>query len=254
MYIAYSAMGTAPQAMLVDLGSGLATRLNYENASEQSPTWAPDGQHVYFTSLRGGRYDVYRRALDGSEPEKQVFKSPTLLCNVYGCTPEGGRLLLGLPDRTGHLQIWSAPASGQGPAEPVLQGPFNAWGARVSPDGRWMSYTSDESGRPEVYVTSFPGAGARYRVSVEGGDGAVWTRGGRELVLVSADGRVMAADVTLEGGFHAGTPRALFRLPKDAHGVDISTDGERFIVLLPGDTQGPPPLTVLSGWQGAEKR
>ncbi|HVP38496.1 MAG TPA: protein kinase [Candidatus Saccharimonadales bacterium] len=254
LYVAYSSMGSEPQIMLVDLGSGLATRLSFENFSEQSPTWSPDGKQVYFTSLRSGRYDVYARTLDGSRPERLVFRSPTLLCNIHSCVPDGSQLMLGLPDRAGHLQVWRVPTSGAGRAEPVLQGPFNAGDARVSPDGHWMSYTSDESGRPEVYVTSFPSPGARYRVSSEGGGGAGWTKGGRELVFGSADQHVMAADVSTEGGFRASAPRALFALPRDFHGGDGTPDGARFVVLLPGDTQGPPRITVLAGWQNEDRR
>jgi hypothetical protein len=119
----------------------------------------------------------------------------------------------------------------------------------VSPDGRWLAYTSDESGQSEVYVTSFPVPGARHRVSSEGGLGPAWVRGGRELLFGAPPTRTMAVDVSTDGGFHAGVPHQLFTAPKEMHGEDVTRDGNRFLVALPGEPRPPWHLTVLVDWQ-----
>jgi len=115
-----------------------------------------------------GRDEIHSLSLDGTEGERLVFKPPTLLCLVADCTPDGARLVVMIPGQSGRWEMWLVPTSGDGSAQCLLRGPFNTWTADVSPDGRWLAYDSDESGRWEVYVTSFPAPGARYRVSSEG--------------------------------------------------------------------------------------
>jgi len=236
---------------LVDLGSGLATSLGFENAGSSGAVWSPDSRTLYIAARPEGRDEIHGLPLDGSGGEKLVFKPPTLLCYLADCTPDGTRLVVAIPGESGRWELWLVPTSGAGPARCLLRGPFNAQVADVSPDGRWLAYTSDESGQSEVYVTSFPVPGARHRISSDGGYGPTWVRGGRELLFGAPPTRTMAADVSTDGGFHAGVPHQLFAAPKDMHGGDVTRDGNRFLMVLPGETRPSSHLTVLVNWQGA---
>jgi len=113
-----------------------------------------------------------------------------------------------------------------------LATPVNEANGRFSPDGRWLAYASDESGRYEVYVRPFPGPGGKWQISAAGGGQPVWNRNGKELFYASADGKLMAVDVKADSGFEAGTPRPLFDVHlKNATGwkYDISSDGQRLL-------------------------
>ena len=127
---------------------------------------------------------------------------------------------------------------------------------RFSPDGRWLAYTSDESGRPEVYVQPFPGHGGKWQISTAGGGQPVWNRNGKELFYASADNKLMAVDVKADSGFEAGTPRALFDVHvKSINGwkYDISPDGQRFLAnTVIGEVKANP-ITLVQNWAENKK-
>jgi dipeptidyl aminopeptidase/acylaminoacyl peptidase len=239
---------------LVDLGSGLATSLGFENAGSSGAIWSPDSRTLYIAARPAGRDEIHSLPLNGSGGDRLVFKPPTLLCYLADCTPDGTRLVVAIPGESGRWELWLVPTSGTGPARCLLRGPFNTQGADVSPDGRWLAYLSDESGQWEVYVTSFPVPGARHRISSDGGFGPRWVRDGRELLFGAPPTRNMAVDISAEGGFHAGTPRLLFSAPQELHGGDVTRDGNRFLLLLPGEMRPSSHLTVLVNWQNAGAR
>ncbi|MGH9578874.1 MAG: TolB family protein [Terriglobales bacterium] len=133
--------------------------------------------------------------------------------------------------------IWLLPFTGDRKPRPFLQTPFDEIDPKISPDGRWIAYTSDESGRYEVYVQSLEGSGGKYQISSEGGFGALWSRNGREL-FYRKDNKVMAVAVTTHPGFAASSPRALFEgtysvHPRQEGTWDVTPDGQRFLMLRP---------------------
>ena len=121
--------------------------------------------------------------------------------------------------------------------------------SRFSPDGRWLAYDSDESGRSEVYVQAFPGPGGKWQISAAGGSIPRWRGDGKEIYYLSLDNKVMAVAVDTAPAFHAGAPVALFAVhPGTGTVYDVAADGKRFLVdSLPAD-QGSPPMSLLVNW------
>jgi eukaryotic-like serine/threonine-protein kinase len=169
-------------------------------------------------------------------------------------------------------KIWLLPLGGGADRKPVLveHSQFNEANGRFSPDGRWIAYHSDESGRYEIYVRPFDPSSAmgtspagatpvtgKWMVSKDGGNTAVWRGDGKKLFYLSLDGTAMAVDVSTSGVFQAGVPKALFKVP---HGVlfwDVSSDGKRFLMAAPGanaNSSVPPPFTVVLNWQAGLKK
>ena len=143
---------------------------------------------------------------------------------------------------------------GDGKTVPILQTPFNETEGRLSPDGRWLAYTSDESGRNDVYVRSFPAGETKRRISQSGGRQASWRRDGRELVYRTDDGDMMAVAVRTDGGFDASAPQALFRarIQKSFLGrydYAFTGDGQRFLVNLRLGSEAPPPVHIILNWK-----
>jgi serine/threonine-protein kinase len=145
--------------------------------------------------------------------------------------------------------------------KPLLQGPFNESEARISPDGRFLSYTSDESGKPEVYVRPLPSLAEAWQVSSQGGTKARWRRDGKELFYLADDGKMMSVEVKGGTSFEGSVPRPLFqtRIPRtDFPGFhsfyDVTPDGQRFIVVSEPEGRTSPPITVVIDWAAGLKR
>jgi eukaryotic-like serine/threonine-protein kinase len=144
-------------------------------------------------------------------------------------------------------------------AEPFLQTSAQESGARFSPDGRWLAYVSDASGRNEVYVQPYPGPGSRWQVSSDGGGQPVWNRNGRELFYRSED-KIMAVDITTEPSFSAGRPKMLFKGSyfSSSHVenpfYDVSPDGQRFLMLKPSEQAVLTQINVVLNWTEELKR
>ncbi len=134
----------------------------------------------------------------------------------------------------------------------------NEGAAVLSPDGRWMAYNSDESGRYEVYVQSFPGGGGKRQISIGGGTGPHWRGDGKELYYHAPDGKLMAAPVTSGASLEVGTPVALFEFRASGHSItphySVTRDGQRFLLSTIVETVPNAPLTVVTNWTAQVKR
>jgi Tol biopolymer transport system component len=154
-------------------------------------------------------------------------------------------------ERTGRgdNDVLALPLSGGRTPSPVLQSPFNEGQARFSPNGRFLAFVSDESGRNEVYVTSFPRAGSSIRVSTGGASSPVWGRDGREVFYLSANRELVAVPVRTTPSLELGSPVTLFSLKGPAwNGFDVSADGKRFLAVVPEVVAKEQPLTVVLNW------
>ena len=156
-----------------------------------------------------------------------------------------------------------SPGSGQAPslgsgqvrkAQPFLRTRFDEAGPRFSPDGRWLAYISNESGRYEIYVQPYPGPGGKWQISTEGGNEPVWNPNGRELFYRSGN-KMMVVDITTQPGFAAGTPRKLFEglydpAPYPLANYDVSRDGQRFLMIKPSESAeaAPTQINVVLNW------
>ena len=144
-----------------------------------------------------------------------------------------------------------------GQASVFMSTPFNETHPVPSPDGRWLAYTSNESGRDEIYVQSLLDDGGKWQISTDGGSRPAWTRGGREIIYQGADRKLVAVDIRLEPMFQAGTPNPLFdprARVQNLQAWDVSADGERFLVNRAIETRGVEPITLVQNWPATLKK
>ena len=225
---------TAMDIWVYDLARETLGRLTYSDADDERPVWSPDGERIAFVSLRNGIIpNMYVRNADGSgEVERfQVSKITQIPC---GFTPEGNTIIYyAIGDPNGAL--WSLSLEEGAKPEPFLVTPFNEKHPALSPDGKWLAYTSNESGREEIYLRPFPKAAGKWQVSTSGGQHAMWSPDGTEL-FYEEDNDLMDVVIDLRAGAPMiGRPSTLFELPIGANetgrGYDISPDGQRFVAV-----------------------
>lgn len=245
---------------LMDLLRGTSTRFTFEADREIFPLWGPDGRWLVFSSgagwQEGGDYTFHRRRIGGTEDE------------AFPLEPGKGRIVLDLSSDGRFLLyyntdapsgFWTLPLFGERKPRPFLKAPRDAQ-ARFSPDSRWVAYVSDESGRPEVYVESFPAPTGKRQISIHGGAQPRWRRDGKELFFIAADGRLMAVPIRGDAALEFGTPAALFDARIGApidfgtgarQQYDVSADGQRFLINMVSSE--PSPITVALNWTAGLK-
>ena len=246
---------------IYDLARGLRTRFSFDPAAEREAVWSPDGRIVLFNSDRKGRFDLYRKASDGTGAEELLY-SDGLDKYPNSWSPDGKFLLYSAIDPKTGYGIWVLPLGAGAKPYPWLQTRFFERNAQFSPDGRWVAYHSNESGRDEIYVIPFrPGGGApggKRQVSTAGGTLPRWRRDGKELFYIGLDQKLMAAEVGAKGGtFENGPVSALFGPLISGRGFlyDVAADGQRFLAVVPPE-QGTnaEPLTVVQNWTAGLKK
>ncbi len=236
-----------PGLWLIDLDRNVPTLLEAEGAG---PVISPDDTQVAYTA-RGG-LDIRVRNLVGQADERTLLRDDRRKA-VLDWSPDGRYLVFSTMDAEAGLDLWMLYLSGSPDPVQLLASPANERGARISPDGRWFAYTSDESGTLEVYVQEFPGLGSKRTLSVGVGVGPVWTRGGRELLYLSVDRRLMAVEFGPTGPRAPTRPIPLFSLPlpgdvwQARNYYVVSGDGERILVNAVGHVESSP-ITVVVNW------
>ena len=237
-----------------DIGQGRTTRLTPEN-DNHNPVWAPDGQRIAYVSYPGDQrgYHLAARPATGGVEERL---GPT--DRVVGPTTEIAWSALGAVVFADRGDLWSLSLSPGSQPAPFAPSRFTESSPTFSPDGRWLAYVSDESGRTEVYVRPFPGSGESHTISVDGGSEPVWDRRGRELFYRNGDAMMVVA-VTTQPTFSAGRPRLLFTGPfvrgGDRINYDASPDGESFVMLDSGEDSGAATkINVMLNWFEELKR
>ena len=242
---------------LIDLTRGLPSRFTFDTTEEDDPAWSADGNTLVFSSEREGSREVYRKVSSGAGNEDLLFKS-TDGKNPTDCSPDGRFILFENYGPKGGVDIWVLPLFGDGKAYPVLQTEFSESQGHFSPDGRWFAYTSDESGKNEVYVQSFPPSGGQWQVSTGGGAQPHWRRDGKELFYIAADRKLMAVEVSLTSTFGTSAPKALFQTQVVRYGAPnryvVTGDGQRFLVNSPVEEVSQTPITVVLNWTASLKK
>ena len=198
-----------PHIWLSDVSRRLSSRVTSGMTQSYFPLWSPDGESVLFMWRLGDLYQVASRG--GGEPQL-VFGSDQIKFPT-SWSPDGEHVAYFAPSAKGDWDIWVLPMSGEREPRMFLQTEFDEREARFSPDGRWMAYSSNETGRYEVYVQSFPASDFKRRISIDGGLVARWRGDGQELFYVAADGKLMSVPVSTGASFEAGEPKALFLTP-----------------------------------------
>ena len=238
---------------IYDTASGVGTKfVSGTQAHEVGPVWSPDGNRIVFASdrmakgvrpnlwikpLEGGKEELFAGSADQQTPEDWSGDGRFLSCNVI---PTSGRR---------NTQLWVLDTGAGNRASPFAAEALSQADSRFSPDGRWIAYDSNESGRTEVYVRPFPAGSGTWQVSTAGGALPNWRRDGKELFYMSPDFKLMAVPVSADAKFHTGAPVPLFAVHPGAGTVyDFSSDGQRFLVnSLPSDV-GSPPLDLFIHW------
>jgi eukaryotic-like serine/threonine-protein kinase len=254
------------QIWLYDLSRETTTRFTFEGNYNLNPIWTPDGKRIAFESNKEGPPDLFWQLADGSGGLERLNTSENIQV-PKSWSPDGQLLAFLEVNPTTGFDIWmlrmgdASPGSGQvRKAQPFLRTPFNETLARFSPDGRWLAYISDESGRYEVYVRPYPGPGGKSQISRDGGTEPVWNRNGRELFYRNGN-KMMAVEIAIQPGFTAGTPRMLFEGPYEPPPVplpnyDVSPDGQRFLMIKPSEQEqaAPTQINVVLNWFEELKR
>jgi len=234
---------------------GVLTRLTSDLSIDWFPAWWPTGSDITFGSARGGFTTPFRRSATGSE--QQIVQTAVTggIATYPSDVSSDGKFLLYMQSTSNAYDLGTMALTGEAVMTPFRSTRFNEVQGRFSPDGRWIAYASDESGRFEVYVRPFPVAKDQTRVSIGGGMQPEWRRDGEELFFISSDGQLMAVPLETTGpGLDAGTPRALFDVeipePDAPFPTDyaVTPDGQRFLVNGIVDQPNRPALTVMLRW------
>ena len=256
--VALFSVGAKIDVWLYSLTRSTSSRLGADGSS-QTPIWTPDGKRLTYRATRGGTRNIFWRAADGSGTEERLTTGEGLQ-TPGSWSPDGQVLAYSDSGPTTAIGIWTLRLTDR-KAQAFLQTRFNEEAPAFSPDGHSLAYASNESGRFEVYVQPYPGPGGKWQVSTGGGNEPVWNRNGRELFYRSDD-KMMAAEVTTRPSFSAVKPRMLFQRPRWNMSIisgmpsyDVSPDGQRFIILIPGDQESAPAqLNVVQNWFEELKR
>ncbi|MBI4480410.1 MAG: serine/threonine-protein kinase [Acidobacteria bacterium] len=224
---------------IYDLSRDTMTKMTFEGTASNNG-WTPDGKRIIFRSNQhGGALNLYWKPADGSGAEERLTTSQyDQLPGSF--TPDGKFFLFHEIDPKTNYDIWVLPMEGERKPRVFLQTPAYEGNARLSPDGRWLSYGSDESGRFEVYVTPYPGPGGKWQISTDGGVEQMWSPDGKEIFYRTGSRRekFMVVDVQTQPTFSAGKPRLMFEgIYGSSIGIgntySVSLDGKRFLMTRP---------------------
>ena len=242
-----------------DLARGVRSRFTFDPSDDDDPVWSPDGRMVAFDSARKGHYDIYWKPVDASRPEELLYEDKATKY-VTSWSKDGKYILFDRSEAQGKTRsdVWVLQMEGERKAFPYLQTPTNENLAVFSPDGKWVAYVSDESGRSEVYVSSFPEPTSKHQVSNGGGDGPQWRGDGKELYYMDPENRITVVEIRPSGGrIEMGLPRPLIQVRLSGqfagYSYNVVRDGNRFLVLETPERKSSS-LTLIVNWPAALKK
>ena len=236
-----------------DLIRGTRSRVTLGQAGHSNPKWSPDGREIAFVLTDPSGWVIKRVPANGTGKEERLVQLDRN-AGLSQWTPDG-RFLILQPFGSGKPgEVWAARLSDLGNPFPLLTGPFNIAQGRVSPDGKWIAYTSDATGRNEIYVQDFPPKTGKWQISTAGGAMPQWRSDGRELFYREGS-KMISVDVkSTAAGFEAGLPKSLFDPPVGVLQFDVSADGRKFLLVVPNEGSGPSQtFTVVLNWPSAIK-
>jgi eukaryotic-like serine/threonine-protein kinase len=250
----------------LEVARGTSTRLTFDPANDRYARWSPDRNRILFQSNRGGTvYNLYQKAANGAGNEELVMQSSESKY-PYDWSRDGRFVVYAAfgsgKEATGRL--WVLPLFGEHKPFAFLKTDFMETQARFSPDGHWMAYVSDESGKDEVYISSFPEASGKVLVSTNGGVQPRWRGDGKELFYLELDRKLMAVPVKEGSALEVGSPKSLFDFsfsprfgfdgnPYAYYQYDVTADGQRFLLTTPPENASLP-VTVVLNWTAGLKK
>jgi eukaryotic-like serine/threonine-protein kinase len=232
---------------VVDVVRGLRSRVTFDPSDERSAMWSPDGKSLVFTS-KG--LDLYAKTIGVAT--EAAFVKDGVSKDPRGWSPNGEVFIYRASGATTRNDLWIKPRDPQQQPYPFLATPFDENYATFSPDGRWLAYASNESGRSEIYATSFPSGEGKWQISTSGGMFPRWRRDGKEIVYLSTDNTLMSVSINGTGSaLEVPAADMLFQVnvaPGPGDPFDLTPDGQRFIVNTALPAAAPPSIVVLYNW------
>jgi Tol biopolymer transport system component len=243
------------QIWMLDQGRETLSRLTFQAPSEEAgninPVWTPDGKHISFQSRRGGAANIFWQPADGSGQAERLTSGKNTQSPATWSSD--GKTLIFMevtPETT--QDMWIMNMDDREP-RPIMNSKFSEAAGRISPDGRWFAYVSDQSGRREIYLTTFPSFSGQWQISNEGGQEPVWNPNGGELFYRNG-AKMMSVDLTAQPNLSLGKPRVLFEgvylltLLTGAN-YDVTPDGKRFIMLKDASPDNSPTqINIVLNW------
>ena len=245
---------------LLDIARGIRTRFTLGAAPERAPVWAPDGSRIVFQSNQKGVDNLYIKQTGGIGGEEMLLESAQNK-EPADWSRDGRYLLYHTDDSKTGADLWALPLVGDRKPFPVAQGNSSELQGQFSPDGRWIAYESDESGRFEIYVQPFPEPSRRWQISANGGTQPRWRADGKEIFFIGPNGQMMASAIIVNGaGIEPGASVQLFttQIPEGARtGTKqqyvVSADGQRFLIRTAPQETVTSPLTLILNWTSPAK-
>lgn len=243
-----------PDIWIYDIDRGTMRRITFAPGEDELPVWSPDGKRLAFSSH--GRKQAFLVPADGSGQEESLFHYD-LPFHLDSWSPDGKLIAYERQSSSGQWEIWMLPMEGDRKPYPYLQTPFRESHPAFSPDGRWLAYDSNESGRSEVYVQRFPGPGEKVQASTDGGHHPVWSHDGRSLIYENS-GTLWAVEITASPSFRAGKSRVLYQADiwNDAAGPNfaIAPDGRHLAVVERAKDPYSGNINVVLNWKDELER
>jgi eukaryotic-like serine/threonine-protein kinase len=235
-----------------DLARSVNTRLTMGQGNNRAPLWSPDGATIVFSSTRSGAGDLYSKPANGQGDDTLLLEDDALK-NPTDWSRDGRFVAYMGVDNTSGQDVWALPMSGDRKPIAVATSQFDEGAGAFSPDGRFIAFRSDESGRNEIYVQSFPNPTGKWQISTTGGVDPSWRGDGKEIFYRAADQRFMAVEVRLSDTIAAGVPKSLFPARVNIIGnvrnrYTPSGDGQRFLFVAPLGRDAIAPTTVVLNW------
>jgi eukaryotic-like serine/threonine-protein kinase len=237
-----------------DMKRGTESRLTASSADNLNPLWSADGNQIVFTSTRAVQYDIYEQAANGLGTAEPILVSKDQSKFVDDLAPDGRYAIYDTAGGVNSTELWVLPLTGERKPFPFIQGSFGAREARFSPNGRYVAYASNETGRLEIYVQTFPEHLGKWQISTTGGSEPVWRRDGKELFYLNPDDKMMAVEVNTDlAKFQAGIPAPLFQAQLITgylwrNRYNVSADGQQFLMLEPTGETTAAPITMVLNW------
>jgi len=239
---------------LLDIARSTPTRFTFSPSREVCPLWSPDGSRIVYSVSNSGQEALYQKDSAGVGKEELLLQTGSQLY-ADDWSRDGRYLIFESADPKTKFDLWILPMTGDRKPYPFLRTDFNETHSQISPDGRWVAYVSDESGRAEVYIQSFAPSGGKWQISTGGGDQPKWRQDGKELFYISSARRLMAVSIspTMGSAIEAGIPVQLFELfvptrplTGDRNDYVVMENGQKFIVCSFVDREKARPIAIVS--------
>jgi Tol biopolymer transport system component len=250
--------GSTAELWAMDLARETQARLTFGSTDEFEPIWSPDGSRIFFASFRDESVSIFVKDASGAAGEEALLTTHTMK-DLMDVSRDGRFLAFCEESPETQLDLMVMPLTGDRTPRPFAKTRFVECQARFSPDSKWLAYASDETGRSEVHVQSFPGPGGKWQISTNGGGQPQWSRDGKEIFYMGFNGSIMVTPIETRGdAIEPGTPVRItdtglgFSTVRNHYSV--SPDGQRILVSLRAGNTVSPPMTVVLNWTADLKR